>query len=507
MFEPFDTINNLIHIPQMTSIISRFIRAMLVLWLVGGGVAPLWSATPEDEVVVNGRRAFPNRVLARLRPQNSRESAALSLGPQSGVRILRASKLVPGLLEIDVDPGQGGARPLAVTHRSGAELSTRIAALHATGQFAYVEPDYISTLQGQPTDKWQALDLWGLKNPGTNGQTGVDIDAARAWNFVNGKPEVIVAVFDTGIRTTHRELAPNLWVNPGEIPGNGLDDDGDGFVDDVNGVNLINSSSPLLDDNGHGTHVAGTIAASGTDGGGLVGVAWGCRIMGIKAADAAGRFTSSTIIQGLEYATRHGARVVNASFGGTSFSQAEYDAFAAANTAGVTVICAAGNDGQNNDILPHFPASYRLPNVISVEAVDRYGRLPDFSDFGATSVDVAAPGVGIVSCAFKTDNTLRVLSGTSMAAPHVTGVAALLLSAYPRITVSELRQRLIHSSVPLASLTSKVASGGVVSAFRALLLTPDGNAIFDLRPLKSASLVAGQANTLEITATVSRSCP
>ncbi len=497
--------NALDRIDSRNGISLRVMRWMLAALTAATAAAlaatSIQAATPEDEVLILGRRAFANRVLARLRAEGSVEAVERALKAIPGARILRVSGLVSGLVEIDPGLTIGGIRPQSVPAPLGSQLAARIDVLRATGLFDYVEPDSISTLLGQPTDNWQSTDLWGLRNLGTNGLAGVDIDAVRAWNFVSGKPEVVVAVLDSGIRTTHRELAPNLWVNSGEIPGNGIDDDGDGFVDDVNGVNLVKPDAGLIDDNGHGTHVAGTIAASGTNGEGLVGVAWGCRIMGIKAADEKGRFATARIIQGLEYAVRHGARIVNASFAGTSFSQAEYDAFAAANAAGVLVICAAGNEGQNNDTIPHFPASYRLPNLISVAAVNRYGGLAEFSNYGVTSVDLAAPGVGIVSCGNASDEALRTLDGTSMAAPHVSGVAALLLSVTPRTSVPELRQRLIHSSVPLPSLTGKVGSGGVVNAFRALILSQDGIPSFELRPLNSAALVQGLTNTVEITAT------
>lgn len=272
---------------------------------------------------------------------------------------------------------------------------------------------------------------------------GADINVTNAWDITVGSTNVIVAVLDSGIRYTHLDLASQMWRNPGEIPGDGIDNDGDGFVDNVFGINALTGSGDPNDDNGHGTHVAGTIGAAANNDQPHVGVAWNVRLMAIKAADAQGFLTSSAIIAGVDFAILKGAKIINCSFGGYLFSQAEFDAFLRARNAGVLVVAAAGGDGINTDLFAHYPSSFQLDNIISVAALDRRDGLASFSNYGRTNVHLGAPGVEILSTDNAADNAYRSLDGTSMASPHVAGVAALVFSLTNTMTYSEVRNRIL----------------------------------------------------------------
>ncbi len=355
-------------------------------------------------------------------------------------------------------------------------LKSKIRELEQTGLFEYVEPDWIVHAQDLPTDsRFVDGTLWGLRNTGQSGGTaGVDVNAVPAWSITTGSSNVVVAVIDSGVRYTHQDLAANMWVNTGEIPGNGIDDDGNGYIDDVHGINAITGSGNPMDDNDHGTHVAGTIAATANNSGGHVGVAYGVRIMALKFLGADGSGTLSDAIECIEYATAHGAKITNNSWGGGGFSQALFNAIQTANQAGSLFVAAAGNESNNSDSNPSYPASYNLPNVISVAAIDRNGQLANFSNFGATSVDLAAPGVSIYSCTATSNSSYSSFNGTSMASPHVAGVAALLLSQFPAATIQELRSRLLSTTVPMASLAGKMVTGGRVNAQAALAVSANG---------------------------------
>lgn len=285
----------------------------------------------------------------------------------------------------------------------------------------YAEPNYLYSLQAIPTDA-QFGTLWGLHNTGqavngTVGKADADIDAPEAWDISTGSPNVIVAVIDSGMAYDHPDLAPNIWANPGEIHGNGIDDDGNGLVDDVHGWDFgLNDSDPMdpLDLNlggnpGHGTHVAGIIAGAGNNGIGVTGVMWVAKLMALKAGGVDRSLSTTAIVSAIHYAVANHARVINASFAGPDCSQALYDAVSAANAAGVLFVAAAGNDGSDNDTVPNFPANFGSPsvcdgqqkaalaNVITVAATDENDQLASFSNFGSGTVHVAAPGVRINS--------------------------------------------------------------------------------------------------------------
>lgn len=310
--------------------------------------------------------------------------------------------------------------------------------------------------------------LWGLQNTGqVGGLIDADIDAPEAWDIQTGSKSVIVAVIDTGVDYHHPDLAGNIWTNPGEVAGNGIDDDGNGYIDDIHGFDFVNYDGDPMDDHFHGTHVAGTIAASGNNNSGVVGVCWTATIMPVKFLDAGGGGWTSDAINAILYATQMGARILSNSWGGGGFSQALMDAIEVSNSANAVFVAAAGNSSSNNDFYPNYPSSYEVANVIAVAATDRFDNLASFSNYGSLSVDLAAPGVDVFSTA--PGNSYLTLNGTSMATPHVSGAAALLLSEYPGLSNIEIKTVLMNNVDLLPGGDGFVLSGGRLNIARAMV--------------------------------------
>ena len=297
-----------------------------------------------------------------------------------------------------------GASYLLVRSKS-ATTKEMTAKLSGRSDVEYVEPNYLYYPNATPNDPSYSS-LWGLNNTGqTGGTPDADTDTAEAWSQTTGSNDVVVAVIDTGVDYLHPDLQANMWVNPAEIAGNGIDDDGNGYIDDIYGIDAINDTGDPMDkfsdDGSHGTHCAGTIAAVGNNSEGIVGVSWNAKIMACKFLGLYGG-TSSDSIQCLEYVLdqkNKGVNIVatNNSWGGGSFSQATKDAIEATNNAGIPFIAAAGNSSADNDVTPHYPSSYDLPGVIAVASTDHNDDLSSFSCYGQTSVDLAAPGSSILS--------------------------------------------------------------------------------------------------------------
>jgi subtilisin family serine protease len=302
-----------------------------------------------------------------------------------------------------------------------------------------------------------------------------DIQAPAAWSAPAGAP-VVVAVIDTGVDLSHPDLRSAAWTNPGEVTANGIDDDANGYVDDVNGWDFVNGDASVFDSPGadaHGTHVAGILAAARGDGFGTAGVAANVRVMVLKFV--VGDSGSAThAIEAIRYARANGARIVNASFAG-AYSQALCDAVAEVAAAGVLVVAAAGNEGMDLGASPYVPASCAEPSVIGVGATDIEGGLAAFSNHGTGAVDISAPGELVLSTSPGAGHTS--MSGTSMAAPHVSGVAALVLGANPQLTPGQARQRLLESADHLPSLAGQVAGGAHLNAARALGVPPSAQSL------------------------------
>ncbi len=314
---------------------------------------------------------------------------------------------------------------------------------------------------------------WGLFNSGQNGgRAGADISAMRAWAVTTGSDKTVVAVLDSGVDYTHPDLTNNIWTRPPIIKAYQDDDlTSDGPIDDVHGFNLVEDNGDPIDDNGHGTHCAGIIGAEGGNGLGVAGVNWNVKIMPLKFMDENGLGTTKDAIEAINYVIdrkRAGVnvRIISASWGSTLRSRALEDVIRKAGDEGILFVAAAGNSSSDNDRAPHYPASYDLGNVISVAAVNRSDQLASFSNFGAKSVHVAAPGEEILSTWLEHD--FRELKGTSMATPFVSGVAALILSQNPNLPLSDLRAKLLKSVDPIPSLKGKVSSGGRINAAKAV---------------------------------------
>ena len=293
------------------------------------------------------------------------------------------------------------------------------------------------------------------------------LGTATSWQQSTGAGAV-VAVLDTGADLTHEDLQGALWTNPGEVPGNGIDDDHDGYVDDVHGVDLVNGDGTPADDEGHGTHVAGIIAARAGNGVGGAGLAPGAQLMIVKVLDAHRSGTAAGLAEGIRYALAHGATIINTSVNGDGTSRALQAALASADAAGALVVASAGNDGRDIDADPSYPASYPDPSIVAVGSVGLGGMLSSFSNHGPTAVDIAAPGEDILSTA--SDGTYELRSGTSMAAPFVSATLALMHALRPDLGGLALKAALLAGATHDPSLTGEVASGelSAVGALRAI---------------------------------------
>lgn len=406
-------------------------------------------------------------------------------------------KLKPGRtaqdLEVLARPLQGSIRP----HPSAAGLyflSFSEVTLDSVPQaqallsqypdlIAYSEPDSIVRAAATtPNDPRFPTEQWGLQNTGQEGgSSGFDMDAPEGWDLRREATNVIVAVVDSGVRYTHEDLAQNMWRNPGETPGNNLDDDKNGWIDDVHGINAIDETGnpdddvpdPVLGIGGHGTSVAGIIGAVGNNGRGIAGVAWKVQIMALKWFNNQGAGALSDAIQCLDYARSHGATIVNASWqqGGLlsgTVNQSMMDALGRLKQAGILFVSSAGNDGANNDLVAHYPSNYPFDNMVAVAAGTRSGVLSRQSNFGERLVDVVAPGEAVVSTSSKSDTEYVVVSGTSFAAPHVSGLLALLKAQYPSSDHRALINRLLTGATRKDRLVGKVRSGAFVNLLNAL---------------------------------------
>ncbi len=449
----------------------------------------------------NRLNAVPGEILVRFRSG--------SKGRQLGHQIVteKTGRQIPLSVE-SAGEAEQIVEGLRVVRVNPDDTSKTIDALRARPDVVYAEPNFIRRAFATPNDPRYA-EMWGLKNIGQtigghSGSPGNDIRAEQGWDITTGSRNVVVGIIDTGIDINHVDLHDNIWTNPGEVAGNGIDDDGNGLVDDIHGWDFAHNDVSVFDytepnypppDNyagdfdDHGTHVAGTIGALGNNGIGVVGVNWQVSLLPLKFLTDDGAGSSLDLTKALGYAKTmrqlwdssggtKGAniRVLNNSYGGVSFSDTELTAIRELSDAGILFVVAAGNDDTTNDLFPVYPANYQASNVISVAASNNGGIKASFSDFGEGTVNVTAPGENILSTMPK--NTYDFLSGTSMSTPHVSGVAALVCAQAPNITMQRLRSIVMYSGYAAPwqfNNTLPISTGRAVDAGRALqaITSPD----------------------------------
>ncbi len=432
-----------------TRILSKALVAQLFLGILFMGLAG--AKSPQNNSG-GGPKFVPEELIVKFKGGVSdREIDAINM--ITGTSVLSVNRIAH-FMRLRIHGSDRSVRQLVRRYRAREDVQ-------------YAEPNYIvhtSLFSDDPSFS----QLWALYNSGqSGGSPGADIYATDAWDLETGSSSVVVAVIDTGVDYDHEDLSANIWINEGEIPGNGIDDDDNGFIDDIRGWNFIDDNNDPIDNNAHGTHVSGTIAAVGNNGTGVSGVNWKAQVMSLKFLDAQGNGTTVNAVKAIQYATMMGVRIVNNSWGGSGFSQTLKDAIVEADEAGVIFVAAAGNNGLNNDISQFYPANYDVPNIITVAATDHNDTLAVFSNYGPSSVEVGAPGVDIFSTTLN--DTYGYMSGTSMATPHVSGVAALLLAQFPALTNDEIKERILNSVDPVSSLKGMVMTGGRLNANDALL--------------------------------------
>jgi subtilisin family serine protease len=354
----------------------------------------------------------------------------------------------------------------------GMTVENAIADYQRDPDVLYAEPNFLYYKATVPNDS-RFGELWGMNNSGQSGGVAdADINAAEAWDITTGSNSVFIGSIDTGFDYTHPDLIANIWVNPGEIPGNGIDDDGDGYIDDIHGIDATTDSGDPFDVDGHGTHTTGTIAARGNNGAGVAGVNWNATVISCKAFNPSA--TLDDLLQCMDYFLMLKTRAVNPvdivatnnSWGGGAFAQSLLDAIEAHNQAGMLFIAAAGNNGANNDVTPFYPATYDADNIISVLAYNRSNQRSSFSNFGALSVDVGAPGEDVLST--LPGNSYGLLSGTSMATPHVTGLVGLLKAQDPNRTARQIKNLILTGAVSSPATLGNVLTGGRIRADNSL---------------------------------------
>lgn len=419
--------------------------------------------------IAQGKPFAADEVIVQFRADATDADKARVMGRVNGAR---ADVLSRG-------NGRGRGQVELLNVRGQADIVDVLAELYADDAVEFAEPNWIVQHAATSNDTYYTNgSLWGMYGNASSPANQYGSQAAEVWAQSGGTDcsNVVVGIIDEGYMYTHADLAPNAFKNPGEIAGNGRDDDGNGYVDDVYGWDFDGNNNTVFDGTGddHGTHVAGTIGAVGGNGTGVAGVCWSVKLMSAKFLGSRGG-TTANAIKAVDYFTdlkqRHGLNLVatNNSWGGGGFSQALKDAIDRADAAGILFIAAAGNSGANNDATASYPSGYASNNVIAVAALTNTGALASYSQYGATTVDIAAPGSGIwstVPVASGKGKNATVTSGyasyngTSMATPHVTGAAALYAARHPGATAAQIKAAILNNATPTPSVQGKVATNG-----------------------------------------------
>jgi subtilisin family serine protease len=382
----------------------------------------------------------------------------LIVGFSAGVSSSRAEALVEAAGGRQVRRLQRIRASVVRPGANGGALGALIDRLKRTREVAYAEPDFNLEKSATPDDP-----LWPSQYALAPTGAGA-IQAPAAWDTSTRCSTV--AVLDTGTQSNHPDLQPNVWQNPKEIDDNNKDDDKNGYVDDFYGVDLVAGKGSGEDDEGHGTHVSGIVAGHGDNDTGGAGLCWSGKVMPVKFMNSRGKGSTSDAIDGIDYAIHEGAKIINCSFGSSSKSSALQDAVDAAQDKGVLMVIAAGNNGDNIDKEPEYPAAFTNGNIITVAAVTETGDLASFSNYGKGKVDLGAPGDSIVSTYLP--STYRALSGTSMAAPMVSAAAAIVRHEDTGQTYKEIRSAILSNTTPDSALSGKVAHPGVLNVAAAL---------------------------------------
>lgn len=429
-------------------------------------VATTINTTPQ----VNGEQAEVLVKFSNTETTDSINETVLSHHDQVTDRIESLNDRLVAIDDLDdADPAAVAAEYRSLPGVEYAEPNYAINLTEPGARDSGAEYLVLREMDGAPNDP-QFYRQWSLVNTGQGGGTAeADISALRAWPVTRGSNDVVIAVLDSGVDYNHSDLRANMWTRP-----DGMDEYYDeelGTVNDLNGFNAVNNLADPMDDNGHGTHCAGIIGAEGDNNLGIAGVNWQVQIMPLKFIDSSGSGSTKDAIEAINYVIERkragvNVRVISASWGSRQRSKALEDVIRKAGEEGITIIAAAGNSSVDTDTDPHYPSSYDLPNVISVAATDHNDQLATFSNYGKSSVDVAAPGVDIESTWMGDD--YRQASGTSMATPVVSGVAGLILATDPNISTADLRARLLSSVDKLPALKGRVASGGRINAAKAV---------------------------------------